>query len=366
MRRVFLYTILLLTGIFLSQATSVARYENATYNLSLIFLAYIMIEVGLEFEIDRGNLKPYLKDYLIAATAAAFPWILCGLYLLWQFPLSYKEAMIVARFAAPTSAGIFFTMLAAAGLTNTWVFKRARNLAIFDDLDTIILLVPLQAIYIGWQMSMLVGLVLLHVFLVLAYVYLHRFRLRVRPATLLIWSVLIWAGTVLLDRWTHVHIEILLPAFAFGCMIRNRKGGLRAHEKTKRPWGLESIVKGGFMLLVGVALPKIDFAVVDGKRLLQHVVALTLLSNLGKCFPLFCYKKEASALQRLALSIAMFPRGEVGAGVLLLSIGYNLNRDALVAAGASLALNLALTGLFIYWVRLLVQKAEKIARHKLS
>jgi len=54
-----------------------------------------------------------------------------------------------------------------------------------------------------------------------------------------------------------------------------------------------------------------------------HVLAITLLSNLGKCFPYFCYNKEATWKERLALCVALFPRGEVGAGILILSIVFN-------------------------------------------
>jgi len=72
----------------------------------------------------------------VAATAAAFPWVFCAVYFvlamapseLWASPDMWKEALLQARFAAPTSAGVLFSMLAAAGLAATWVFKKARIL----------------------------------------------------------------------------------------------------------------------------------------------------------------------------------------------------------------------------------------------
>lgn len=45
-------------------------------------------------------------------------------------------------------------------------------------------------------------------------------------------------------------------------------------------------------------------------------------------FPFFCYRKEATIRERLALSIAIFPRGEVGAGVLVVSMGYGLGGNS--------------------------------------
>lgn|GEM_PF-2139195 len=96
---------------------------------------------------------------------------------------------------------------------------------------------------------------------------------------------------------------------------------------------------------------------------LMHVVALTVLANIGKCFPLFCYKNEATVRERLALCVAMFPRGEVGAGVLLVALSYGLGGVPAALAGMSLALNLLLTGGFIAVViKLLGKSAVKMER----
>ena len=56
----------------------------------------------------------------------------------------------------------------------------------------------------------------------------------------------------------------------------------------------------------------------------MHVIIITLISNLGKMFPVLCYRKEVCLKERLALSVAMFPRGEVGAGVLIISLSYGI------------------------------------------
>ena len=51
--------------------------------------------------------------------------------------------------------------------------------------------------------------------------------------------------------------------------------------------------------------------------IIVHVVIVSLLSNVGKLFPVFFYR-DRKLSERLALSIGMFTRGEVGAGVILL------------------------------------------------
>ena len=89
-------------------------------------------------------------------------------------------------------------------------------------------------------------------------------------------------------------------------------------------------------------------------ELVGHVVALTVLSNLGKMFPAFCYRREAHWRERVALAIGMWPRGEVGAGVLVLSLSYGIGGPIVTVAMLSLALNLCLTGLFILVVRRLL------------
>jgi Kef-type K+ transport system membrane component KefB len=82
-----------------------------------------------------------------------------------------------------------------------------------------------------------------------------------------------------------------------------------------------------------------------------HVIAITLLSNLGKMVPALCYCRDAPWRHRLALAVGMFPRGEVGAGVLVISLSYGLAGPPLTVAVLSLALNLLLTGLFILVVK---------------
>lgn len=81
-----------------------------------------------------------------------------------------------------------------------------------------------------------------------------------------------------------------------------------------------------------------------------HVVAVSFLSNIGKLVPMFFYRDRKWS-ERLALSIGMFTRGEVGAGVIFIAIGYNLGGPALVISVLTLVLNLILTGIFVVWVK---------------
>ncbi len=400
MRKVLIYSVLLLGGLVASQALPAVGpdvYEPLTYVirlLTMVGLAFIMIHVGQEFDLDKSNMRQYGWDYVVAATAATFPWLFVTLYFVFvlappefwgQFTL-WKEALLQGRFAAPTSAGVLFSMLAAAGLGATWVFHKARILAIFDDLDTILLMVPLTVLLVGfrWQLA---GVIALSVLLLWAgWKYLHRWHIPYTWPWVLGYSVLltlvselIYLGTGYLEHGAAVHFEVLLPAFVLGCMIANPEHGL--HEDDAREGelpGLDApieqrvatLVAGCFMVLVGLSMPVLggggaaaqtepsSSAVAGGSPgwglIALHVLAVTLLSNLGKMFPALCYRRKASLRERLALSICLFPRGEVGAGVLVVSLGYGISGTAMTVALLSLSLNLFLTGAFILGVKRLL------------
>ena len=123
------------------------------------------------------------------------------------------------------------------------------------------------------------------------------------------------------------------------------------------------VVSAAFMLLVGLSMPVIAWGDIIGEgsmaMVFVHVLVITVLANLGKMFPVFCFRAEVSWRQRMALSIGMWPRGEVGAGVLILSISYGVGGAAIGVASLSLALNLALTGVFIAIVKWLLAADER-------
>jgi Kef-type K+ transport system membrane component KefB len=369
MGKVFLYSLLMILGIILSQVIDLTPVSGLLKFITVVILAYIMIEVGLEFTIDKNRLKSYGKDYLIAMTAAAFPWILCTVYFCLFFNLDLADGLLVGRFAAPTSAGVLFTMLAAAGLASTWVFKKARILAIFDDLDTVLLIVPLQMIHLGFDTKAALLLVIIALLLYAAWRFLHTLRLPMSRPFLLGYALLLTVAIELFEKTTFISIEIILPAFVLGCVLYNphdpKKSWLHAHEhsfiepsNTVEKF-FDSSIKSGYMLLVGCSLPKISLKSTSMAFLISQVLILTFLANLGKLYPMLCYKKEATLRERAALSIAMWPRGEVGAGILFISTKYTIPPVVMELATLSLALNLTLTGLFIYIVIWLLRKRRQ-------
>ena len=125
---------------------------------------------------------------------------------------------------------------------------------------------------------------------------------------------------------------------------------------------MATAISAAFMVLVGLSLPPLSEAAgPDGSlpgwgTIALHVLALTVVSNLGKMFPAITYRAEATWRERLAVAVSMFPRGEVGAGILVVSLSYGIGGVLLTAAMFSLALNLVLTGPFIAVVKKLIGK----------
>ena len=101
----------------------------------------------------------------------------------------------------------------------------------------------------------------------------------------------------------------------------------------------------------------------SGWEIALHVVAVTILSNIGKLVPLFFYH-DRSFTERLALSIGMFTRGEVGAGVIFIALGYNIGGPVLLISVLALVLNLVLTVGFVSIVKYLALKSEKQSKCK--
>ena len=294
---------------------------------------------------------------------------------------AWTEALLTGRFAAPTSAGILFSMLAAAGLSATWMFRKARVLAIFDDLDTVLLMIPLKMMLVGmrWQLAVVVVVMLGQVWI--AWRWLRQLRAPVGwpwvlgyAAAITAVSEAIYVASKLIDDVVPIHIEVLLPAFVLGCLLARPQGtdphvddareGHQDGPESEAEQRVSTVISGAFMVFVGLSMPVVDLSAagLSWGSLLWHTLVVTVLANLGKMFPVFCYSAEADWRQRLALCVGMWPRGEVGAGILVLSLGYGIAGPMVSVAAFSLALNLVLTGAFIVVVKRLLAASDAMTR----
>ena len=111
MRKVLSFSLLLMLGLVASQllpgvlGEGYAAFKTGSDTLLYICLAFIMINVGREFEIDKSRWKSYTADYFIAMATAALPWLLIALYYvfvllpsdLWSSPEAWKENLLLSR-----------------------------------------------------------------------------------------------------------------------------------------------------------------------------------------------------------------------------------------------------------------------------
>ena len=262
-------------------------------------------------------------------------------------------------------------------LQKSWIYQKAQTLAIFDDLDTIILMVPLQVAMIGemnWQMAAM--LTVIFGLFVIGWRYMSRFKMRQTWFAIFTYAVLVYGATYAIYLITGhffgekgaIHIEVLLPAFIFGMIIKNKHVGGKSEERAATTISLV------FMLLVGMSMPLIDMSgaapvseeakrsliatipMMSGWEIALHVLAVTFLSNIGKLVPMFFYR-DHSLTERLALSVGMFTRGEVGAGVIFIALGYNIGGPILLISVLALVLNLILTVGFVTIVKWLAKRS---------
>lgn len=410
MRKIALFSTLLILGLVGSQFLPILLGSNLLVGreivsvLTMIGLSFIMIHIGYEFELDKTRIGAYGWDYVVAMTTAAFPWVFAALYFVfvmlppefWSSWQAWKEILLASRFAAPTATGVLFSMLIAAGLSRTWMFRKTRILVIFDDLDTVLLMIPLKIMMVGlaWQLGIVV--VIMFGMLWIAWRWLHRVPIPISwpwvigySCVIVAISEVIYWSTVTINHEVPIHFEVLLPAFVLGCIMKQPASEESHEERVQRihPLGLDSpterlvstIVSAAFMVFVGLSMPVLFGEPVASSKessltiqqaslpltvLIMHVVLLTLLINVGKLFPAFCYRQEARWQERLAVAISMMPRGEVGAGIILLSLEYGIGGPIVSVAVLSLALNLVLTPVFVYLVDCLLRK--KTVRNRTS
>lgn len=209
MRKVLSFSGFLMLGLVVSQFLPVVVGEGygavrAVSNVLLyICLGFVMINVGREFVLDKSRWRSYAEDYFIAMATAALPWFMVAVYYVfvllppdcWDSWEAWKENLLLSRFAAPTSAGILFTMLAAIGLKSSWFYRKIQVLAIFDDLDTILLMIPLQVLMIGLHWQLVIVAVIVFMLLSVGWRQLGRYDWRQDWKAVLFYSAVIFLVT---------------------------------------------------------------------------------------------------------------------------------------------------------------------------
>lgn len=256
MRKVLSFSGFLMLGLVVSQFLPMMAgdgYGAVKYISNVLLyvcLSFIMINVGREFVLDKTRWKSYAQDYFIAMATAALPWFMIAIYYVfvllppdfWNSWEAWKENLLLSRFAAPTSAGILFTMLAAIGLKSSWIYKKIQVLAIFDDLDTILLMIPLQIMMIGLRWQLIIVVVIVFLLLSIGWQRLNKYDWRQDWKAILFYSIIIFLATQILYLGSKelygeegsIHIEVLLPAFVLGMIMKHKEHDARGTKGVYR------------------------------------------------------------------------------------------------------------------------------------
>ena len=256
MRKVLSFSVFLVAGLVLSQSLSVlvgtegiGAVRTVANILLYVCLSFIMINVGREFEVDKSRWKSYTQDYFIAMATAAMPWFLIALYYVfvllppefWNSWEAWKENLLLSRFAAPTSAGILFTMLAAIGLKSSWMYKKIQVLAIFDDLDTILLMIPLQIMMIGLRWQLIIVVLIVFLLLSFGWKQLGKYNWRQDWKAILFYSFLVFIATqslYLISKSLYgeagsIHIEVQKQELFYKISISDTGKGIAPERQAE-------------------------------------------------------------------------------------------------------------------------------------
>ena len=96
MKKIVLFSLFLILGLICSQTLpniiddTAFTHAKSLFDIMLyICLAFIMINVGREFELDKSHWRSYTSDYFIAMATAAAPWLLICFYYMVLLPSEY-------------------------------------------------------------------------------------------------------------------------------------------------------------------------------------------------------------------------------------------------------------------------------------
>ncbi len=403
MIRVVAYSLMLALGIVLSQVfgglpfPTHYPFQVAVNFITIVCLGFLVIRLGLEVSLNYKNLRQYKTDAVVAFLSASFPWLLCAFYFVYAFDHAptisnrdiWKESLFLSRFAAPTSLGVLVAMLGVAKFKTSWLGRKLRTLVILDDIDTIILMIPLKKMMLkGLGIDTFLTVAMLGAIGWLGWKRSRAYRLPLRWPWLLAYALLLTLGTEFIYYWTTatpsvtLHIEVIFPAFVLGAVIAYPRGGfdtLHAIHDEVGEKRATTVITCLFMLFAGMLMPPLipdgthcltelmlgvdapdcnsiwnwKFGSMHLSTLLYHVTIVSILITMGKMVPIFFYREEASFGDRFALAMGMCPRGELGTGLLVVSLSLLtvVENSILTVAALSLAVNILLTGPFVLAVR---------------
>ncbi|MHC4322381.1 MAG: cation:proton antiporter, partial [Planctomycetota bacterium] len=297
-----------------------APLRNHTFvDLLARFGAIILLfEIGLETNI-RDIVKVGLSSFLVALGGIVTPFILGYFTSLYFFPdAGFSVHLFVGATLCATSVGIKARVFKDLGKLQTTESSILMGAAVLDDIIVLFILAIVTDIVVTgsvgpfhiartsiFSILFLVGAILMGFKLApfLGYYTIHRKAEGWKLAMAIVFCLLLSYTANLIGLAT------IVGAFAAGLILRevrfkDLKGGEHGIQEILRPASFVFVPV--FFLLIGM---QIKLEIFGNLSALKVALAITLAAILGKQVCGLCALEKG--LNRIAIGIAMIPRGEV-------------------------------------------------------
>jgi len=302
----------------------------------------------------------------------------------WFVPveLGVSQGLLLSVFSAPTSAGMLISMMEAADLKNTWLFKKASMLAILDDIDALVFIAFMRILAIGSGYDLRhFGPVIVTVgLLTIAWFNMHKFVIPHSWPWVLLYAILIGTGLWLWEGLTREYkdctyifvIAVLIPSFTLGCITYDPKMETSQSYKhieielteefierqeyidSHAPC-METFMGCAFMFFCWIKYANSDRTSWDGNDSCDISCDCDPNPHDGRqTGNMFIHGNETNTKDRYALGLAMVPRGEIGASVIIITLQTlkgRINDAYLGIVVLSVIANLVLSCGFIVYVK---------------
>lgn len=278
----------------------------------------LLFEIGLETEI-RDIVKVGLSSFLVALGGIVTPFILGYFTSLYFFPdAGFSVHLFVGATLCATSVGIKARVFKDLGKLQTTESSILMGAAVIDDIIVLFILAIVTDIVVAgsvdpfpvirtsiFSILFLVGAILMGLKLAhfLGYYTKHRKAEGWKLAMAIVFCLLLSYTANLIGLAT------IVGAFAAGLILRevrfkDLKGGEHGIQEILRPASFVFVPV--FFLLIGM---KIKLEIFGNLSVLKLALAITIAAILGKQVCGLC--ALGKGLNRIAIGVAMIPRGEV-------------------------------------------------------
>lgn len=278
----------------------------------------LLFEIGLETEI-RDIVKVGLSSFLVALGGIVTPFILGYFTSLYFFPdAGFSVHLFVGATLCATSVGIKARVFKDLGKLQTTESSIVMGAAVFDDIMVLFILAVVTDIVVAgsvdpfpvirtsiFSILFLVGAILMGLKLAPFLGYYTKYRKAEG------WKLAMAIVFCLLLSYTAnlIGLATIVGAFAAGLILRevrfkDLKGGEHGIQEILRPASFVFVPV--FFLLIGM---KIKLEIFGDLSVLKVALAITIAAILGKQVCGLC--ALGKGLNRVAIGVAMIPRGEV-------------------------------------------------------